>query len=105
VIMKHYKDQRGCFAILNKLKRRFKSKNITEDAVWDYFKAEYGVGSRGDFSEKQWVVTYARLFAAERSVVMFDIFTGYVKEFLIKQTEQTDNSEQQRFLFNQNPPF
>ena len=64
--------QRHAFSLASKLVPKLKKQGISEDALWESVKSEYGVDSRSDIDERGWVLLTARFDAANQHKALFE---------------------------------
>ena len=69
--MTEHKADKMCFAILHKLKSRLKQHNLTAVDYWNYAKAQQGIESKREFTQKNWVYCAARLNASQPKALCF----------------------------------
>ena len=73
------KDEKRCYAILNRMKPDLETNGLSSDAVWDYVRSTNEVDSRTELTQKQWAITAARLSAAQQDNILFTNFCNEVR--------------------------
>ena len=71
--------RRTAFAIASQLKPKLDKQSITPDDLWAYIKVDFGVDSRSELSELDWVKVAARLHSAQRHKILFDELCEKIK--------------------------
>jgi hypothetical protein len=72
--------QKATFATYHRLRERLEKEGIKQEDFWGYVKRRYGVESRNDMTERQWVELSAELKAAEESEMLFSDMVKRVKQ-------------------------
>lgn len=72
---------KNVFAVWGKMEKRFAAVGVEKKLFWDWVKGLYGVSSRGDMSEKQWVEFLAQINSARVDKTSFDAMVKKIKEF------------------------
>ena len=72
--------QKAAFATYHRLRPKLEKEGISQEDFWGYVKKRYGVESRNDMTERQWVKLAAELKAAEESELLFKDMVERVKQ-------------------------
>ena len=74
------------FAIVASLKPRLVASGLSDLSLWNWVKSENKVESRAELSEFQWVVLSARLGAADKDKVLFDVLCDTIRSIVDRWT-------------------
>ena len=78
--MVHTNESKMCFGIIgSEIKDRIEQHGLTIDEVWNAIKAQFGVGSRTQLTDRDWLLLSVKLQDVRADSKAFNLFIENVK--------------------------